>query len=72
MVAATFMYCSMFGSCASKTVAPQIKKSPCHFLCHDYFLSHASYITAAFTLAFGQPGLGIKILYYSTLCSTVQ
>ena len=60
------MYCSMFGSCASKTVPPQIKKSPCHFLCCDSCLSHTSYIIAAFTLGFGHPGLGIKILYYRT------
>ena len=29
-----------------------------------------SYITAAFTLASGHPGLEIKILYYCTLYST--
>ena len=35
-------------------------------------LSSTSYITAAFTLASGHPGLEIKILYYCTLYSTVQ
>ena len=33
---------------------------------------HSSYITAAFTLASGPPGLEIKILCYCTLYSTVQ
>ena len=31
------------------------------------FLSSTNYITAAFTLASGHPGLEIKILYYCTL-----
>ena len=34
--------------------------------------SSTSYITAAFMLASGHPGLEIKILYYCTLCSSVQ
>ena len=33
--------------------------------------SSTSYISAAFTLAFGHPGLEIKVLYYCTLHSTV-
>ena len=34
--------------------------------------SSTSYITAAFMLASGHPGLEIKILYYCTLYSTVK
>ena len=46
-----------------------------HFCFHCYclaLLSATSYITAAFMLASGYPGLEIKILYYCTVYSTVQ
>ena len=46
-----------------------------HFCFHRYhlaLLSSTSYITAAFMLASGHPGLEIKILYYCTLYSTVH
>ena len=68
------LYCNRFITLFTQIIRNRHKKANIFRLTVQYLekYSSPSYITTAFTLASGHPGLEIKILYCCTLYGTVQ